>query len=289
MEEDQSFEIIGEVDAKDEKIKQLKQKLKETEEQLNELNRNLEQRVIERTVEVNRLLKHKIRFIDNLSHDLGTPLTPLISLLPMIKEEVKKIETKELIDTLIRNVEYIKRVIQNARELADISSTNLMFKEENLSQIIDELEKKYKPVFKGCNIKVKNNVSSDVIVKTERTRLLQLLDHITSNAVNSMPEGGSLIYDSKLVNSDKGPFIQISVTDSGVGLTREQTDRLFEEFYKTDDSRHKLDSTGLGLAICKNIVEKHSGKIWADSHGPGTGTTIYFTVPSKESVFNRSF
>ena len=104
-----------------------------------------------------------------------------------------------------------------------------------------------------------------------------------------MPEGGSLIYDSKLVNSDKGPFIKISVTDSGVGLTREQTDRLFEEFYKTDDSRHKLDSTGLGLAICKNIVEKHSGKIWADSHGPGTGTTIYFTVPSKESVFNRSF
>lgn len=289
MEEDQSFEIIGEVDDKDEKIKQLKEKLKETEKQLNELNRNLEQRVIERTVEVNRLLKHKIRFIDNLSHDLGTPLTPLISLLPMIKEEVKKIETKELIDTLIRNVEYIKRVIQNARELADISSTNLMFKEENLSQIIDELEKKYKPVFKGCNIKVKNNVSSDVIVKTERTRLLQLLDHITSNAVNSMLEGGSLIYDSKLDNSDKGPFIQISVTDSGVGLTREQSDRLFEEFYKTDDSRHKLDSTGLGLAICKAIVEKHSGKIWADSHGPGTGTTIYFTVPSKESVFNRSF
>ena len=120
MDEDQSFEIIGEVDAKDKKIKQLKQKLKETEEQLNELNRNLEQRVIERTVEVNRLLKHKIRFIDNLSHDLGTPLTPLISLLPMIKEEVKKIETKELIDTLIRNVEYIKRVIQNARELADV-------------------------------------------------------------------------------------------------------------------------------------------------------------------------
>jgi signal transduction histidine kinase len=235
MEEDQSFEIIGEVDDKDEKIKQLKEKLKETEKQLNELNRNLEQRVIERTVEVNRLLKHKIRFIDNLSHDLGTPLTPLISLLPMIKEEVKKIETKELIDTLIRNVEYIKRVIQNARELADISSTNLMFKEENLSQIIDELEKKYKPVFKGCNIKVKNNVSSDVIVKTERTRLLQLLDHITSNAVNSMLEGGSLIYDSKLDNSDKGPFIQISVTDSGVGLTREQSDRLFEEFYKTDD------------------------------------------------------
>jgi signal transduction histidine kinase len=276
-------------DNKDEIIKQLEEKLNETEDKLNELNRNLEQKVIERTVEINRLLRHKSKFIDNLSHDLATPITPLTSLLPIIKEELSEPKTKELMDTCIRNVEYIKRVINNARELADISASALLLKQENLFKIIDELQKKYDVVFKSYNIKVQNNIEKGLMVKTEKNRLLQLFDHITSNAINSMSEGGTLTFESKNVQKDSGIFIQVSVTDTGVGLTRDQTDRLFDEFYKTDDSRHKLDSTGLGLAICKLIVEKHGGKIWADSHGKGTGATIYFTIPSKDVAFTRSF
>ncbi|PNX47258.1 MAG: hypothetical protein BV456_11210, partial [Thermoplasmata archaeon M8B2D] len=245
--------------------------------------------VIERTVEINRLLRNKSKFIDNLSHDLSTPITPLISLLPIIKEEITKPKTKELVDICIRNVEYIKRVINNSRELADITATDLIFKKENLYEIINELKKKYDVVFKSYNTKVQNNIQQDLIVKTDKNRLLQLFDHVTSNAINSMPEGGTLTFETKNVKKDSGVFIQVSIKDTGVGLTREQTDRLFDEFYKTDDTRHKLDSTGLGLSICKQIVEKHGGKIWADSHGKGTGTTIYFTIPSKDVVFDRSF
>jgi len=289
MGEDSSFEIIEEDIDEESKIKELERKLKETEDKLNELNRSLEQRVIERTVEVNRLLKHKIRFIDNLSHDLATPLVPLVSLLPVIKEDVKNPETKKLVDTCIRNVEYIKRVINNARELADISSTDLILRKENLYEIINELEEKYRIVFKSYNIKVQNLIRKDVFVKTEKKRLLQLLDHLASNAVNSMPNGGVLTFESKIVKKETGSFVQISVTDTGVGLTREESDHLFDEFYKTDESRHKLDSTGLGLAICKAIVEKHGGKIWADSHGKGKGASIHFTLPSQNIIYSRSF
>ena len=274
---------------KDERIKELEEKLNQTENKLNELNRNLEQRVIERTVEINRLLRNKSKFIDNLSHDLSTPITPLISLLPIIKEEITKPKTKELVDICIRNVEYIKRVINNSRELADITATDLILKKENLYEIINELKKKYDVVFKSYNTKVQNNIQQDLIVKTDKNRLLQLFDHVTSNAINSMPEGGTLTFETKNVKKDSEIFIQVSIKDTGVGLTREQTDRLFDEFYKTDDTRHKLDSTGLGLSICKQIVEKNGGKIWADSHGKGTGTTIYFTIPSKDVVFDRSF
>ena len=274
---------------KDERIKELEEKLNQTENKLNELNRNLEQRVIERTVEINRLLRNKSKFIDNLSHDLSTPITPLISLLPIIKEEITKPKTKELVDICIRNVEYIKRVINNSRELADITATDFILKKENLYEIINELKKKYDVVFKSYNTKVQNNIQQDLIVKTDKNRLLQLFDHVTSNAINSMPEGGTLTFETKNVKKDSEVFIQVSIKDTGVGLTREQTDRLFDEFYKTDDTRHKLDSTGLGLSICKQIVEKHGGKIWADSHGKGTGTTIYFTIPSKDVVFDRSF
>ncbi|MCJ7571248.1 MAG: HAMP domain-containing histidine kinase [Candidatus Thermoplasmatota archaeon] len=282
-------------DEKEIRIKELEKKLKETEEKLNQLqkqnqsNRELGSKVVDNAIEINRLLQHKSRFIDNLSHDLATPITPLLSLLPLIKEELQNEKSKELLDTCIRNVEYIKRVINNSRELADIGATNFIFKRENLAEIVDQLIKKYDVVFKGYNVKTQNSIDRCIIIKTEKDRLLQLLDHLTSNAINSMPNGGLIRFEAKQVKKENKTFIQITVTDTGIGLTREQTDHIFEEFYKTDNSRHKLDSTGLGLTICKTIIEKHGGKIWADSHGPGTGASIHFTVPSKESIHTRSF
>ena len=276
-------------DEKDKRIKELEEKLRETEGKLSQLGKEVEGKVVNQTVEINRLVKQKSRFIDNLSHDLATPITPLISLLPILKEDIQDPKSKELMDTCIRNVEYIKRVINNARELADIGSTDLVFKREKLHEIVEELVKKYDVVFKSYNIKIENNVESNVNIKTEKNRLLQLFDHVTSNAINSMPNGGTLTFDSKPYKRTEKSFVQITVKDTGTGLTRDQTDRLFDEFYKTDDSRHKLDSTGLGLAICKLIVEKHGGKIWADSHGPGTGASIHFTIPSEKSIYDRSF
>ena len=287
--DNQTMQNFSDSSDKEKKIKELEEKLEQSEKKINELNQELEQKKIESTVEINRLLKNKARFIDNLSHDLATPITPLISLLPIIKDDVQNEDSKKLIDTCLRNVEYLKRVINNARELADISATDLILKQENLLEIVSNLEKKYEVVFKSYNVKVNNKIPEDVYIKTEKNRLLQLLDHITSNAIYSMPEGGDITFDFKLVKKENQPFIQVSISDTGVGMTRDQTDRAFDEFYKTDDARHKLDSTGLGLTICKEIIEKHGGKIWADSHGKGTGTTIHFTIPSKESVFTRSF
>jgi len=265
---------------KDAELEELKKKLSEIENKLNELNRELEQRVIARTVEVNRLLLHKTKYVDNLSHDLGTPLTPLLALLPLIKEDIKDPKTRDLVDTCIRSAEYIKRVVKNTRELAELNTTDLYLKRENLLEIVTNLQQKYESIFRTCDIKVENYVERDVYVNTEMPRLAEVLDHIYSNAVNSMVNGGTLTFVAEPVEQKTGPFIRISVHDTGVGLSKEQIDHIFDEFYKTDDSRHKLDSTGLGLSICKRIIEKHGGKIWAESPGPGRGATICFTIPS---------
>jgi len=264
---------------KDAQIEELKKKLAETEQKLNELNRGLEQKVIERTVEVNRLLLHTNKFIDNLSHDLGTPLTPMMALLPIIREEVKDPQVRELVDTCIRNAEYIKRVVHDTQELAELSAIEFYLRKENLLEIINELQQKYDTVFKSCNITVQNYIDKDIYINTEKNKLIEVLDHVSSNAVNSMSNGGTLTFGVRKIEQKTGSFIEISVKDTGTGMNGEKTDRLFDEFYKADESRHKLDSTGLGLTICKKIVEKHGGRIWADSHGDGTGTTIYFTIP----------
>jgi len=268
---------------------ELELELKNIQENKGTIDRELDKKVVDQTIEVNKLLRHKARFIDNLSHDLATPLTPLISLLPVVRENIEDPKIKELVEVCIRNAEYIKRVVTNAKALAEVFANDLFLKNENLLEIVNELIKKYEVVFKSCNIRVDINIDQNIYVKTDKSRLLQIFDHISSNAVNSMIDGGVITFESKIIKREIGTFIQISIKDTGVGLTRDQSDRIFNEFYKVDDSRHKLDSTGLGLAICKNIVEKHGGKIWADSHGPGTGTTIHFTIPSTEVVFTRSF
>ena len=177
-----------------EKIEQLSNDLKKTEQELIELKGTLEQKVIERTVEVNKLLKDKIRFIDNLSHDLGTPLTPIITLLPIILREISDPKTKEMVETCYRNAEYLKRVVTNARELAEMSSIDLFLKKENLQEIINKMNDKYKDIFKSYNIEIENNIGSDIFIKTERNRLMQIFDHIISNSVNSMlKNGGKLV------------------------------------------------------------------------------------------------
>ena len=67
-------------------------------------------------------------------------------------------------------------------------------------------------------------------------------------------------------------------------MTKEQLDHIFNEFYKADESRHDFRSSGLGLSICKRIVEKHGGRIWAESSGLGKGSTFYFTIPSGSKI-----
>ena len=72
-------------------------------------------------------------------------------------------------------------------------------------------------------------------------------------------------------------------------MTENQLKKVFDEFFKAKKGLSELQLTGLGLSICKRIIEKHGGKIWADSHGEATGTTIHLTIPSTEIVYSRSF
>jgi len=218
---------------------------------------------------------------------MATSMDTFVSVRNGNKEVAERL--KELLDTCIRNVEYIKRVINNSRELADLESTNLIFKKENLSDIVDYILKKYEIILKSYKIESQNDIDKNILVKTEKNRLSHLFDHIISNSINSMLNSGLIRFQAKRVKKQNKNFIQVTIKDTGVGLTRDEIDHIFEEFYKTDNSRHKLDSTGLGLSICKVIIEKHGGKIWADSHGPGTGTSIHFTIPSELNIYTRSF
>ena len=104
----------------------------------------------------------------------------------------------------------------------------------------------------------------------------ELLDNIINNAIKYTPGGGKITVKARKLNGE----VEVSIHDTGIGMTKEQIKHIFEEFYKADKSRHDVDSSGLGLSICKKIVEGHGGRIWAESPGLGKGSTFYFTLPA---------
>jgi signal transduction histidine kinase len=159
--------------------------------------------------------------------------------------------------------------IYSSSEVLDISNLNL--KKE-----IEICIKNQKSLLDKKDIKFEINVNDKIYVKADKLYLEEILNNLFSNAIKNIQEPGIISINAK---KDKN-FIKISVKDNGIGLEKDQTDQIFKEFYKTDISRHDLDSSGLGLSICKQIVEKHGGRIWAESKGIGKGSTFYFTIKS---------
>ncbi len=271
----------------EEELERKNKELTVIQEQLDMLNSKLEEKVKERTAEVENLLKQKDEFIGQLSHDLRSPLTPLTALLPMIEEKEQDPQLKEELGLIHRNVKYLNALIDKTIELAKLNSpeTKLSLETTNLLHEIKAVIENNKLVFEENELEILNRVDKRIIIKADNSMLGALFDNLISNAVKYSPHGGTITIDAQ----DDEEWVTVSIKDTGIGITREELNHIFEEFYKADWSRHDHESSGLGLSICKSIVKKHGGHIWAESLGKEKGTTMFFTIPSssKEDMMNR--
>lgn len=261
--------------------------LEKAEREIKELNEDLEQRVKERTAEVEKLLHQKDEFVNQLGHDLKNPLGPLLNLLPLIEEQETNLESKEMFEVINRNVAYMKNLVTKTIQLARLNAPSTELSVEGGITLLDEINKvieRSKLLFEENNITVESGINKDLIVKADKLRLEELFDNLIGNSIKYSPNGGNITIDAK----DDGKFVVVSVKDEGAGMTSEQLDHVFEEFYKADESRHDFGSSGLGLSICKRIVEKHGGKIWVESEGKGKGTTMFFTIPTSNKKTSRT-
>jgi len=251
---------------------------KQLQDQLATLNHELEERVEQRTSEIKQLLEQKDAFVNQLSHDLKTPLTPLVALLPMLADRTEDSESKNMLKLVMNNVDYMKNLTEMTLQLAQLNSPNISLKLERVD-LVSEIKNTIDsllPVFEENSINVVNNITPPLDVEADRVLIKELINNLVSNAVKYTNGVGTVTFNSFLNNGTVG----ISITDTGIGMAMEQQKRVFEEFYKADDARNDRSSAGLGLAICKRIIEKHEGTIRAESSGSGQGTTMYFTLPS---------
>ena len=261
-----------EIDSKDElgdlatAFNNMAKDLKESRDKIQEYNRILE-----------RLLDQKDEFIGQLGHDLKNPLQPLVGLLPMLLEQEKDPGIKEALEVMNHNVEYMQNLIMKTLKLAKLRSSNIKFDFENVN-LAEEAQNAIASQaihLKENNITAENKINKNITVNADKLRLSEVFKNLIGNSVKYISrKDGEIILDAW----EDDDMITVSVQDNGVGMTQDEVRKVFDEFYKADRATSEYHSTGLGLAICKRIVEKHGGKIWVDSPGKEKGSTFYFTL-----------
>mgnify|MGYP006287535951 CR=1 FL=1 len=260
-------------------IFEAKKQIQTAHEKLQESNRNLEGKVQERTERIQMLLEQKDDFINQLGHDIKNPLGPLVNLLPILENKVTDPKQKDMIRVMNRNVSYIKNLVTRTIQLAQLKSpsTGLKYEEFDLGKEIQDIVGNHQLHFDEKQITVENKIPENMMISADILKMQEVFNNLLNNAVKYNKQDGAIIIEHCVDNNT----LTISIKDTGVGMTSEQLERVFDEFYKADSSRHDFDSSGLGMPITKRIIELHGGRIWAESEGIDEGSTFYFTIPVK--------
>ncbi|HEX2408829.1 MAG TPA: ATP-binding protein, partial [Nitrososphaeraceae archaeon] len=232
--------------------------------------------------------KMKSEFINIAAHELRTPIQPILGLTDIIYSKVKDKEQHELLEIIMRNAYRLKRLSDNLLDVTKIESQSLMLKKEklNLNVLISEVLKEYvnKEVKQRQMTKIGYDFryTNDIIVEGDRVRLAQVIRNLVDNAIKftTMYNNQTIfvIVDKKKEEGEGKEQAIVSVKDTGEGISKEVLPKLFSKFTTSDSST----GTGLGLYICKSIVEAHDGRIWAENNLDGKGATFTFSLPVKQ-------
>ena len=254
--------------------------------QLLDMNRELDRRVRSRTTQIEELLRQKDEFIMQIGHDLKTPLTPLVAILPYIRKKISDPEILELLDVSIEDVKAIRKMITTILELAQMNALYSLsdLQQINLHEILDQIISDNAYLIHQKSLTVKNEIPESYTVMMSPMHLETLMGNLIGNSVKySYIDGTIMISASEQIGS-----IRIKIQDFGIGIEPEVLPRIFDEFFKADSSRHDRDSHGLGLAIAQRIIDIYGGSIRAESEGVGKGTTFSVNLKKNPPVRKNS-
>lgn len=255
---------------------------------------NMEQLIKERTTELelaNDELAHanqvKSEFISIVSHELRTPLTSIKSFADILHDEIDDPESKNYLRIINEEAERLNRLINDILDMQKIDAGRMVWRDEKINLIdvtraaVESFSGAY--LAKGITLKL-DVVDAELHALTDSDKIRQVLANLLSNALKFTQRGKVIVSVRQVGDGDGKRFIQTAVRDNGPGLAASQLERVFEQFYQVEnDQSRKIQGTGLGLTICKQIIEHYQGKIWAES-ALGSGATMLFRLPAPAST-----
>jgi len=226
-------------------------------------------------------MKKRIEFTRALAHELKTPLTPVVMSSELLTTELKD-------ETLLRVARNIHRGASNLNsridELLDLARGEmgmLQLKPESVDvlQLLREVVEDVAPVPRSRGQSLVSKLPPSLpLVWADRVRLRQIVLNLLNNAFKFTPEGGRITLGARQDDAN----LVVEVRDTGPGIAEEEQQRLFEPYHRVDTDRERFSGLGLGLALCKTLVELHGGRIWVKSHA-GRGATFGFSLPLEGS------
>ncbi|MDR0877064.1 MAG: response regulator [Treponema sp.] len=232
----------------------------------------------------------KSEFLSNMSHEIRTPLNAVIGM-TAIGKSAADIARKDYCFGKIEDAStHLLGVINDILDMSKIEAGKLELSpdvfnfEAMIKRVSDVITFKIDEKHQQFKVTIDPNIPR--FLTGDDQRLAQVITNLLSNAVKFTPENGSITLNSRLLEKTEGDehcIIQIEVSDSGIGISKEQQTRLFSSFQQAEsNTSRKFGGTGLGLAISKRIVEMMGGKIWIESE-PGHGSTFAFTIQAEIS------
>lgn len=240
----------------------LSRELYATERKLNTVRRTLEQRKTDAQLAEQR----KNDLIVYLAHDLKTPLTSVLGYLTLLRDENQISEElrEKYLSISLDKAERLEDLINEFFEITRFNLTNmeLEFGKVNLTRMLEQIVFEFQPMLVEKNLRCFLHAAPDIMIKCDVDKMQRVFDNLLRNAVNYSFEDSEINITAKQ-SEEK---LEIEVVNHGNTIPEEKLNRIFEQFYRLDTARtSKSGGAGLGLAIAKEIVERHGGKITASS------------------------
>lgn len=287
-------------------IEDKSRQLYDTNQELKNLNKTLEDRIEERTKELEkknaqiiiamkdaeRANKAKSIFLSNMSHEIRTPLNGIIGISELLLDKKHSVEDTEMLGSIKYSANHLLKVVNEILDFSKIEAGKATFEkiDFDLSQLIKELirtftinaEKKGLEIILQCNNKLPRFVKGDAM------KLNQVITNIMGNALKFTHHGFIELTIDKVEESEFNQILVFKIKDTGIGISQENLTKVFGSFMQSEYKiARKYGGTGLGLSITKKIIELQSGKIEVEST-EGKGTTFTFQLPFGKSKLTES-
>ena len=250
---------------------------------LEELTADLETQVATRTAELRASNEAKTEYLSRISHELRTPLTAIIGYSDLLAMDGPRPDQREKLQAVNRASEHLLSLINDVLDITSIETGTVGGTTEpvRVAEVVHEAANVVARLAEDRHIVIRVEPSvTSAWVMADRTRLRQVALNLISNAIKYSPSGGSVRVSATLPGEDR---VRVIVRDTGPGIAAEMLPRLFTPFDRLGAERSTVPGTGLGLALCRRIVEAMGGAVGAESQ-PGKGSSFWFELPRAAPV-----
>ncbi len=228
----------------------------------------------------------KTQFLSNISHDLRTPLTAIVTHAEILRDgmlgEIND-QQRRSIDGIIAGGRQVLNMVNEILTYAKGSANqlDLVISEFSLDDLIEQLRILNTSLLARKNLEFSMSVESGLpLLRADRQKIAHILGNLLGNAIAFTPAGGRIWVKGELARRGDATELVLEVGDTGVGIAPEHHELIFREFAQVDASPSRAHhGTGLGLTIARQLVEVHGGRIWLESE-PGRGSRFFFSLPS---------